>query len=64
MAPRNGNLSKLAEKGRGDRVAPFGQGSEGGPQAGGRAQATRAGPGDASERPVERESPPERGAVH
>lgn len=50
----------MAEKGRGDRVAPFGQGSEGGPQAGGRAQATRAGLGDASERPVERASPPPR----
>lgn len=64
MALRNGDLHKLAEKGHGDRVASFGQGSEGGPQAGGRAQASRAGPGDAAARPVERASPRERGAVH
>lgn len=36
MASRRGDLRKLAEQGHRDRVAPLGQGSGGGPQAGGR----------------------------
>lgn len=69
MAPRKGNSGKLTEKRRGDRVALFGEGSEGeplpppSPQAG--VQAPRAGPTDAAaRRRAERARPRAQGSAH